>query len=57
MVAANDQRIALTEREARSASLAALGSFTARHRAADAQVEVFVRAIRRLLQLPPPETS
>ncbi len=57
MVAANDQRIALTEREARSASLAVLGSFTARHGAADAQVEVYVRAIRQLLHLPPPETS
>ena len=57
MVAANVQRIALTEREARSASLAALGSFAARHRAADAQVEIFVRAIRRLLHLPPPVTS
>lgn len=57
MVSANDRRIRLTDREARSTSLTELGSFTARHKAADAAVEVDVRAIRQLLGLPPPSTS
>jgi hypothetical protein len=57
MVAANDRRITLTELEARSTSLTELGSFTTRHKAADAAVETEVRAIRLMLGLPPPSTS
>jgi hypothetical protein len=57
MVLANDSRIGLTDLEARSTSLTELSSFTARHKAADAAVEVDVRAIRRMLGLPPPSTS
>jgi hypothetical protein len=57
LTVANQRRITLTELEARSTSLAELRSFTARHRAADAAVEVYVREIRRLLGLPPPSTS
>src|SRR6266700_33598 len=57
LIRANRSRIALTRREARSASLAELGTFTRRHKAADAAVEVPVKALRKALGLPPPETS
>ena len=57
LIRANRGRIALTRREARSASLAELSTFTRRHKAADAAVEVPVKALRKALGLPPPETS
>jgi hypothetical protein len=57
LIRANQSRIALTRREARSASLARLRSFASAHKAADAAVEVQVRAIRKALGLPPPSTS
>ena len=57
LIRANRSRIALTRREARSASLAELGTFTRRHKAADAAVEVPVKALRKALGLPPPETG
>jgi hypothetical protein len=57
LILANQQRGALTARQARSASLAQLRSFDARHGAADAAVEVQVRLLRRALHLPPPTTS
>lgn len=57
LIRANRSRIALTRREARSASLAGLSTFTRRHKAADAAVEVPVKALRKALGLPPPETS
>jgi hypothetical protein len=57
IVRANQRRIALTRREARSASIAELRSFAKRHKAANAAVEVQVRAIRKALGLPPPSTS
>jgi hypothetical protein len=49
--------IALTRREARSESIAQLRSFARRHKAANATVEVRVRALRKALHLPPPSTS
>jgi hypothetical protein len=57
LVRANQSRIALTELQARSASIGALLTFVSGHRAADAAVEVQVRIIRLELGLPPPETS
>jgi hypothetical protein len=54
---ANQSRAALTDRQARSASLTRLHSFSARHRAADATVEFGVRLIRQALGLPPPSES
>ena len=57
LIRANQSRIALTRREARSASLARLRSFASTHKAADAAVEVQARAIRKALSLPPPSTS
>jgi hypothetical protein len=57
LIRANRSRIALTHREARSASLAELKTFTRRHKAADAAVEIPVKALRKALGLPPPETS
>jgi len=57
LIVANEQRGALTARQARSASLAQLRSFDARHGATDAAVEVQVRLLRRALHLPPPTTS
>jgi hypothetical protein len=57
LIQANQQRGALTARQARSTSLAQLRSFDQRHRASDAAVEVEVRLIRRALHLPPPSTS
>jgi hypothetical protein len=57
MIAANTVRISLALEQARAASVAALVAFTARHKAADAAVEVQARLIRRELGLPPPSTS
>ena len=57
LILANEQRGTLTARQARSASLAQLRSFDARHKAKDAAVEVQVRLLRKALQLPPPTTS
>jgi hypothetical protein len=57
LIWANQSRAALTDRQARSASLTRLHSFSARHRAADAAVEFGVRLIRRALGLPPPSES
>jgi methionine-rich copper-binding protein CopC len=57
LVRANQSRVKLTELQARSTSIAKLRSFTSRHKAADAAVEVQVKLIRRDLGLPPPSTS
>ena len=57
LVQANNQRIALTTRQAQALTVADLVAFNARHRAADAAVEVQVRRIRRQLGLPPPASS
>lgn len=57
LILANEQRGALTARQARSTSLAQLRSFDARHAATDAAVEVQVRLIRKALHLSPPKTS
>jgi hypothetical protein len=57
LVRANERRAELVVRQAGSPSLAALQSFTRRHQSADAAVEAQVKAIRRALGLPPPETS
>ncbi len=57
LIRANRSRIWLTRREARSPSLAKLKTFTGRHKAADAAVETWVKAIRKALGLPPPSTS
>ena len=57
LIRANRSRIWLTRREARSPSLAKLKTFTGRHKAADAAVETWVKAIRQALGLPPPSTS
>jgi len=57
LVRANQSRVALTELQARSTSIARLRSFTSQHKAADAAVEVQVKIIRRDLGLPPPSTS
>ncbi|HET9897839.1 MAG TPA: hypothetical protein VFQ44_23155 [Streptosporangiaceae bacterium] len=57
LVGANNQRIALTRRQSRAATLAELVAFDKRHKDADAAVEVQVKYIRAMLGLPPPETS
>jgi hypothetical protein len=57
LIQANNRRIALTLRQARSSSVTALLSFDHRHRAADAAVEAQVKVIRRDLRLPPPSDS
>ena len=57
LIRANQSRIALTRREARSESIAQLRSFARRHRAANAAVEMRVKALRKALHLPPPSTS
>jgi hypothetical protein len=57
LIWANQSRAALTDRQARSASLTRLHSLAARHRAADAAVEFGVRLIRQALGLPPPSES
>jgi len=57
LVAANEPRAALAERAAAAATLAALHAFDAQLAAADAAVEAQVRALRRELGLPPPDTG
>jgi hypothetical protein len=57
LVTANNARIALTQRQARATTLAALRDFDRQHQAADAAVEAPVRRIRAELGLPPPATS
>jgi hypothetical protein len=57
LIQANNCRIALTLRQARSSSVTTLLSFDHRHRAADAAVEAQVKVIRRDLGLPPPSGS
>lgn len=57
LIAVNEIRVRLTQRQAAAASIAALLSFTGDHKAADAEVEAQVRVIRAELGLPPPESS
>lgn len=57
LVRVNNLRIALTSNQARTRTIAELVAYGARHRAADAAVEVKVRIIREQLGLPPPENS
>lgn len=57
LIQANNRRVSLTLRQARSSSVPALLSFDHRHRAADAAVEAQVKVIRRDLGLPPPSDS
>ena len=57
LVRVNNQRIALTTEQARATTISKLLAFNARHRAADAAVEVQVRIIRKQLGLPPPGNS
>jgi hypothetical protein len=57
LVRVNNQRIALTTRQAHATTTAGLLAFNARHRAADAAVETQVRIIRHQLGLPPPSNS
>ena len=57
LVAANNRRIALTRRQSQAGTLAELVAFDQRHKGADAAVEAQVRAIRKRLGLPPPDTS
>ena len=57
LIQANHARIHLTLAEARATSTAGLKKFKLRHAAADAAVEVQVKALRKALGLPPPATS
>lgn len=57
LIRVNEIRAAMTDRQARSASIPALLSLSRDHKAADAQVEAQVRAIRAELGLPPPLSS
>jgi len=57
LVRVNDQRIALTTRQARARTISDLLALNASHRAADAAVEAQVRMIRKQLGLPPPDNS
>lgn len=57
LIGANQIRIGLTSQQAKSSSTAQLRSFDRRRHAADAAVEVQVRAIRQVLGLPPPKAS
>jgi len=57
LIKANQSRIELTGKQARSTSLTELRSLNGKHRAADAAVEAEVRLIRRALRLPPPSDS
>jgi hypothetical protein len=57
LVQANEARADLALREAKSSSLAELGTFGPAHAAADAKVEQQVRVIRHDLGLPPPDES
>lgn len=53
----NQNRVELTEQQARSSSIIELLSFASRHQAADAAVEAQTRLIRQELGLAPPPTS
>jgi hypothetical protein len=57
LIRVNEIRARLALRQAAASSLPALRSFTAGHRAADAEVEAQVRVIRTELGLPPPAAS
>ncbi|HET7016375.1 MAG TPA: hypothetical protein VFI65_20810 [Streptosporangiaceae bacterium] len=57
LVQANSHRIALTERQSHTVTIAKLRAFDKRHKAADAAVEVQVRIIRHELGLPPPDND
>ena len=57
LIRVNQNRIELTEQQARSSSIAGLLSFAGRHQAADAAVEAQTRIIRQELGLPPPPDS
>jgi hypothetical protein len=57
LIRVNEIRVKLTLKQAAAHSIRALLSFTATHKAADAEVEAQVRIIRSELGLPPPETS
>jgi hypothetical protein len=57
LVQANNERIALTERQSRAATTATLREFDKRHKTADAAVEGEVRIIRKDLGLPPPDND
>jgi hypothetical protein len=57
LIQINQQRAAMTTLQARSTSLAQMRSFNREHAAADAAVEDEVKAIRRALNLPPPDTD
>ena len=57
LIRANQARIQLTLLEAKADSLGQLRSFAASHRSADAAVEIQVRAIRKVLGLPPPPSD
>jgi hypothetical protein len=57
LVQANNERIALTERQSRAATIARLRGFDKRHKTADAAVEDQVRIIRIDLGLPPPDSD
>jgi hypothetical protein len=57
LVQANNERIALTERQSRVATIARLRGLDKRHKTADAAVEDQVRIIRQDLGLPPPDSD
>jgi len=57
LIAVNEIRAAMTDRQAQAPSIPALLSLTSDHKAADAQVEAQVRVIRAQLGLPPPSSS
>jgi hypothetical protein len=57
LIRVNEIRARLALRQAAASSLPALLSFTASHKAADAEVEAQVRVIRTELGLPPPAAS
>jgi hypothetical protein len=57
LIQANQKRSQLIQQQAQSPTLARMRSLDSAHRAADAVVEVQVRAIRQALGLPPPSTS
>jgi hypothetical protein len=57
LIKGNHARVRLTLTEARSRSAAELRTFRKQHAAADAAVEVQVKALRKALGLPPPATS
>lgn len=57
LIRINQQRAAMTVVQAQSSSLAQVRAFNRQHAAADAAVETEVKAIRRALNLPPPDTD